>query len=174
MVEFEVKDKMAFSDSYEFDSIINDITNHPKFSLLKEELHHGISRYEHSLRVAHMTYRLSYKFHLDYERATRAALLHDFYLNSETEQYSSSKTLVQHPLIALKNAKEHFDLDMKQENMIESHMFPLSKKVPKHIESWVISFADKFVAVHEMARYKASLMMGIYIIFLFNMITIQK
>jgi len=165
---------MGLKETYEFDSIVNDITNHPKFSLLKQELHHGISRYEHSLRVAKMTYRFSKKFHLDYERATRAALLHDFYLNEETKDFSSHKTLVEHPEIALFNAKKCFDLDLKQENMIESHMFPLSRNIPRYKESWIVSLSDKIVATHEMYRYKASLMMGIYLIFLFNMITMQK
>lgn len=165
---------MGYKNSYEFDSIVCDITNHPKFILLKQELHHGISRYDHSLRVAKMTYLFAKKFHFDYERATRAALLHDFYLNEETDCFSSKKTLVLHPFIALHNSKQSFDIDKKQENMIVSHMFPLSKKFPKYKESWMISFADKCVAIHEMTRYKVSLMMGIYLIFLFNMITLQK
>lgn len=165
---------MSLKETYEFDSIVNDITNHDKFLKLKKELHHGISRYDHSLRVARATYHLSKKLHLDYERATRAALLHDFYLNHETDDISSSKTLMVHPNIALINSKEHFDLDKKQENIIESHMFPLSTKVPKYKESWIVTLSDKAVAIHEMSRYKLSLMMGIYVIFLFNVITIQK
>ncbi len=165
---------MSLKETYEFDSIICDITNNYKFLKLKHELHHGINRYDHSLRVAKMTYHISKKFHLDYERATRAALLHDFYLNQETKTMTSSKTLTTHPHIALENAKIYFDIDKKQENMIESHMFPLTKKVPKYKESWIVTLSDKAVAIHEMSRYKLSLMMGIYLIFIFNMITIQK
>ena len=165
---------MGIKDTYEFDSIINDITNHDKFILLKKELHHGISRYEHSLRVAKVTYYLTKKFHLDYERATRAALLHDFYLDQETRGYSSKKTLKVHPEIALMNAKKYFDIDSKQANIIEVHMFPISSIFPKCKESWIVSFVDKMVATHEMYRYKATLTMGILVIFLFNVISIQK
>ncbi len=165
---------MSLKESYEFDSIINDITNHEKFLMLKQELHHGINRYEHSIRVAKMTYKISKKMNLDYERATRAALLHDFYLNEETKSMRPSKTLRVHPSLACFNAKENFDIDQKQENIIKSHMFPLSFSIPKYKESWIVTLSDKLVATHEMYRYKASLMMGIYIIFLFNMITIQK
>ncbi len=165
---------MSLTETYEFDSIVSDITNHEKFRKLKQELHHGISRYEHSLRVAKMTYKITKKMNLDYERATRAALLHDFYLNEETEEFNAPKTLKIHPEIALKNAQTYFDIDVKQANMIETHMFPISFALPKYTESWVVTAADKLVATHEMYHYKASLIMGIWLIFIFNMITIQK
>ncbi len=165
---------MSLNETCEFESIINDITNNELFCKLKRELHHGISRYEHSLRVAKMTYIISKKFHLDYERTTRAALLHDFFLDEQTKNYNARKTLHIHPEIALENAKFYFDLDKKQENIIASHMFPLCKELPKYKESLIVTLSDKLVATHEMYRYKASLMLGIYMIFLFNMIAIQK
>ena len=145
---------MSFlKETYEFDAIINDITNHARFQELKMELHHGISRYEHSLRVAKMTYYMTKFLQLDYERATRAALLHDFFFNEDMEKYTTSEVFRYHQYEALKNAQECFDIDSKQANMIETHMFPVC---------------------HEMYRYKAALTMGIWIIFLFNIITIQK
>jgi len=165
---------MSLIETCEFESIINDITNHEKFCELKQELHHGISRYEHSLRVAKMTYKVTKKFHLDYERVTRAALLHDFYTNEQTKEYNIGKTFAVHPNIALINAKKYFDLDKKQQNIIASHMFPVCNTLPKYKESYIVTCMDKMVAFHEMYRYKISLMMGIYLIFLFNMITIQK
>ncbi len=165
---------MGLKETYEFESIINDITNHPKFLKLRQELHHGISRYEHSLRVAKMTYKISKKMNLDYERATRAALLHDFFLDEQTTEYNARKTFKIHPLIALENAKKCFDLDQKQENIIASHMFPVCNTLPKYKESYIVTLSDKLVATHEMYRYKAALMMGVYLIFLFNMISIQK
>jgi len=165
---------MGLIETYEFEAMISDITNHDRFLELKHELHHGISRYEHSLRVAKMTYKISKKMNIDYERTTRAALLHDFFFDSEAKEYSTQKKLVIHPELALTNASKYFDIDKKQANIISSHMFPLSKVLPKYKESLVVSLADKLVATHEMYRYKASLVMGIWIIFLFNMITIQK
>ncbi len=165
---------MSIHKEYDFDSIVNDITNHPKFYELKHELHHGISRYEHSLRVARMTYSITKKLHLDYERATRAALLHDFFFDEELKECTQMETFKKHPLVALKNAKECFDIDCKQADMIETHMFPVCNRFPKYKESYVMSTCDKLVAVHEMYRYKASLVMGVWLIFIFNMITIQK
>ena len=41
---------------------------------MKNESHHGVSRYDHSLRVAGMTYKISKLLKQDYVSATRAAL----------------------------------------------------------------------------------------------------
>lgn len=165
---------MSLKQTCEFDQIVNDILINKKFNELKHELHHGISRYEHSMRVAKMSYRISKKCNLDYERITRAALLHDFYTDEDTREYNAKETLKKHPEIAAFNAKQFFDIDPVQENIIEAHMFPITKKIPKYAGSWVVTSADKLVATHEMYRYKAQMALGIWLIFIFNIITIQK
>lgn len=165
---------MSLKKTYEFNQIVEDILKHEEFLKLQHELHHGISRFEHSLRVAKMAYGMSKKMGMDYERVTRAALLHDFYTNDDTLEYNAKETLKAHPSIALNNAKKYFDLDKMQENIIEAHMFPITKKVPVYKESWLVSTADKIVATHEMYRYKAQMALGIWLIFIFNMIAIQK
>lgn len=165
---------MSLTKTYEFNEIINDIINTNEFQELQHELHHGISRYHHCVRVAKGTYYLSKKLHLDYERATRAALLHDFFTNKDTKNYTSKETFKVHPALAVINAKKYFDLDERQENLIASHMFPVCKTMPKYTESWITTIVDKAVAAYEMYRFKASLVMGIWIIFIFNMITIQR
>jgi len=165
---------MSLKQTYEFDQIVNDIIENKNFLQLKHELHHGISRYEHSLRVAKMSYRIAKKCNLDYERITRAALLHDFYTDEDTKSYNVKDTLKVHPEIAVQNAKKYFDIDKMQENIIEAHMFPLTKTLPSNAGSWVVTSADKLVATHEMYRYKAQMVLGIWIIFIFNMIAIQK
>ncbi len=165
---------MSLKKTSEFLQIVDDIINNEKFLALKHELHHGISRYEHSMRVAKMTYMMTKKMHLDYERATRAALLHDFFIDKDTECYTTKETFKVHPKIALINAKKYFDIDKKQANMIEAHMFPVSNIIPKYKESWIVTLSDKIVASHEMYRYKAQMAIGIWLIFLFNVIAIQK
>lgn len=165
---------MSLKKTYEFEAITKDILNHEKFCSLKEELHHGISRYHHCVRVAKCTYFITKKLNLDYERATRAALLHDFFSSTDVEDLTSCKAFTVHPEIALKNARQYFDLDLKQENIISSHMFPACKAKPKCLEAWVTSCADKGVAFYEIYRFKLSLVMGVWILFLFNMISIQK
>ena len=71
---------MSLSKKMEFEIIVEDILNNDKFKSLSRELHHGISRYEHSLRVAKYSYNVATILHMkNYKEITRAALLHDFY-----------------------------------------------------------------------------------------------
>lgn len=165
---------MSFKKCQEFEDITKDILNNKQFQELNLELHHGISRYDHSLRVAKYTFQISKKMHWNYENATRAALLHDFFLDSQLDQYNIAETWCKHPQIALENAKKYFILNSRQENAIVSHMFPSCKVMPKYKESWLITCVDKGVSFYEMYRYKAALVLGIWTIFVFNMLTIQK
>lgn len=165
---------MSLEKKQEFEEIVKDILNHNEFKMLDHELHHGISRYGHSLRVAKYAYRVSKKLHWNYVNITRAALLHDFYLDDQLEEYGVAKTWCKHPEIALANAKKYFELDERQENMIISHMFPSCKIMPKYKESFLVTCVDKCVSFYEMYRFKASLVLGIWAIFVFNMLTLQK
>lgn len=161
------------SDS-EFKEIIEDIDSNPNFRELENELHHGISRYAHSYRVAKGVYKWTKKFNLNYKEATRAALLHDFYFDYQLEDKNVKECFVEHPEIACLNATKYFNLNDMQKNMIKSHMFPTSNTKPKYKESVCITLVDKIVALYEMQRYKVSLKLGIYLIFIINMITLQK
>ena len=76
---------------------------------------------------------------MDYVSATRAALLHDYFTNKELYNDNSFKRGIKHPQIALYNAKEEFEINEIEENAIISHMFPLSKSIPKFKESWILT-----------------------------------
>lgn len=137
-----------------FDYISKDILENRKFQKIAYESHHGITRMEHSLRVAKYVYKITKKLKLDYESATRAAILHDFFTN---EEFGENHGLIQgvvHPEIALQNAKGEFKLNAIEENAIETHMFPLNTKMPKYKESWVLTGVDKVVAIYEYCSYK--------------------
>lgn len=162
---------MSVNKEIEFNNIVSDILKNDKFITLKYELHHGISRLEHSLHVARTTYRLCKMLHIkDYEDATRAALLHDFYVSDEIV----SNDFVNHPEVACQNAIEHFDINVKQQNIIAAHMFPLSKELPKNLDSWIVSGVDKAVALYECAKYKMPLQLGAICIYLINFLSIQR
>lgn len=137
-----------------FDNIAKDILSNRKYQKLASESHHGITRMEHSLRVARNVYNVSKKLKLDYESATRAAILHDFFTN---EEFGDNHGLIQgvvHPSIALQNARGEFKINAIEANAIESHMFPLNTKLPKYKESWVLTIVDKMVAIYEYMSYK--------------------
>lgn len=173
-IKFEVRHSMSLDKNYEFLDIIHDIIYHEKFKQLDLELHHGISRYGHSMRVAKYTYKIAKFMNWDYESITRAALLHDFFFDVQLENYGKAKTWCKHPEVAIINSKKYFELNDLQENIIVSHMFPSCKILPKYKESWLVTCVDKCVSFYEMYRFKASLVLGIWTIFLFNMLTLQK
>ena len=132
----------------EFEMIIQPFIQHQKVLELKDYAHHGITRYEHSYRVAYYTYFLSKKLHLDYVSATKGALLHDFYFDEVVEE-TSSKQLVHHPFIASINANQYFGINELEKDIIEKHMFPITKKMPKYKESWIVDVVDDISAIHE-------------------------
>ena len=154
-----------------FDNIAKDIINTNKFNKLKEEKHHGLTRYIHVMRVSKFTYKISKKLKMDYVSATRAALLHDYFTKNDFgDKSSSGKELVNHPSVACINALKEFNLNELERNAIESHMFPLSKTLPKYKESWLLTIVDKSVATYEMTKFKLSNALTIYILFIMNMI----
>ena len=57
-----------------------------------------------------------------------------------------------HPKKTLTTSKEYFTLNEIEENIIESHMFPLYHRLPKYKESILVSLVDKFIGSKEMLK----------------------
>ena len=152
----------------DFDSIAEEIINSERYQSLKSENHHGLSRYDHSLRVARNTYRISKKMKLDYVSATRGALLHDYFTNEEYRNTKGIKKYSMHPVIALNNAIREYKLNETEENVIVSHMYPMGKTKPNCKESWLVTGVDKSVAIYECARYKFKECVAFTFILIFN------
>jgi uncharacterized protein len=166
---------MSIKQSKKFDLLVEDIKKNKKFNKLNKELHHGITRYEHSMRVARWTYKICNLFHMkNKEEITRAALLHDFYINDDLLSESGASKLGEHPEVALVNSLKYFKLDNIQKDIIKTHMFPCNLNVPKYKESWLVSGVDKIVGTYEMLRFKSSLYAGIYAIFFFELIKLPR
>lgn len=166
---------MLDNPKIEFEVICEDILNNDKFKKLNKELHHGITRYDHSLRVAKTTYNIAKFLHLkNYKDTTRAALLHDFYVNDDLEGSNSKERLSLHPNLALDNAKKFYELNSIQEDIIKNHMFPVTKNCPKTKEGILVSLMDKCVATYEMCHFKVSMQLSILLLFLFNIVNLQK
>jgi uncharacterized protein len=154
------------NEEWEFNQIVGDILRNDEFMLMKDEPHHGITRFEHSLNVAKTTFHWSKTLHIDVENITRAALLHDFFSNQELGNHFE---LTYHPNLALENAKNNFELNEIQQNVIISHMFPLCKTMPKYKESWLVTLADKHCSNYECCKYKFPIVAQTYLLFLFNL-----
>ncbi len=132
----------------EFYNIIEDIYKHEEFIKLNNCRHHGITRYDHCLRVSYYTYLITKVLHLNYKEATRAALLHDFFTD-EVENYNAVKKLTKHPEIAVENASKYFELSELQKDIIRTHMWPCTFLPPKYLESWIVDLVDDFSAIFE-------------------------
>lgn len=147
---------MARQDNQEFDHLIEEYIRHPRVQEMKKYKHHGIQRYDHCFRVALHTYRITKFFNLNYQSATKAALLHDFWTDELESESSSIKRYRSHPAIAIQNAKTFFSLNELEEDIIGSHMFPITFKPPRYLESWIVDIVDDVASVYE--RYYSAKM----------------
>lgn len=154
----------------DFESIADEIIYTDKYQSLKSENHHGLSRYDHSMRVARNTYKISKKFKMDYVSATRGALLHDYFTDDDYRNTKGFKKYSMHPVIALNNAIREFDLNPKEENVIVSHMYPYGKIKPSCKESWLVTSVDKSVAIYECLRYKLRERLAFVFVLMINFI----
>ncbi len=142
---------MKIYQDNEFNKIICEVSNNKEFQKLKKVKHHGINRYEHSVRVAYYTYKITKILHLDYKESTIAALLHDFF-QEEVSDKNFVVRLRKHPGIAVKNATQYFKLNEKQIDIIKTHMFPITFTPPKYMEGWIVDFVDDASAIFEQGR----------------------
>lgn len=147
-----------------FFDIINDILNNNDFQNLKNFKHHyGFNRLEHCLSVSYYSYLICKFLKLDYISATRAALLHDlFFYDCEDKFIRPKKHISNHPKIALNNAERLFILNDKERDIILKHMWPLTFIPPRYLESFIITFIDKFCALREWSNYCGNCFLNYY------------
>lgn len=140
---------------FEFINIIQDLIKHPTVKQMRNYNQHAqVSCYQHCMQVAYYTYFICKKLNLDYISATRGAMLHDLFLydwhnHEKVDNKWTSKHAFLHPKIALKNAKEIFDLNAIEQDVIVNHMWPVTIKMPTYKETVVVTFADKYSACRE-------------------------
>lgn len=145
-------DERVNSDS-EYLSIIDEIILNEEFLKTKNILHHGLTRYDHNIRVSYFSYRVTKLLRLDYISTARAGLLHDFFLEdgASSKCIERAKLMFLHPKLASKKAEENFHLNEKEKDIILTHMFPVAPYVPKYMESWIVDAVDDIVAIFEKA-----------------------
>ena len=155
-----------------FYKLTKDILMNNEFNKLKDIKHHGITRYDHSMRVAYYTYVVTKGLKLDYEKATIGALLHDFFTD-EVVSMNGIQRLRKHPEYALINAKKYYDLSPMEEDIIKTHMFPVTFIPPKYLESWLVDIIDDIASIYERSySMKTNLVanFGVLLIMLSNFI----
>ena len=146
-----------------------------KVQSLKNIPHHNSNRFEHSLKVSYLAYKICKKLKFNYRSAAKAGILHDFYVNRIEEcKYLNDKVALftnEHPEDAVINACKRFYMTPLEKDIIVSHMWPVSKHMPKYKESFVVSFSDKVFSFKEVGMkwgYNISFMTGALCLFVIN------
>lgn len=137
-----------------FMDCIRDLITHEQVQSMKSFIHHStISCFEHCLHVAHASYKISRRLHIDYRSAARGALLHDFFLYDwHVTKLEKGLHGFRHAHFALQNANLFFHLNDLEKEIIRKHMWPLNIVPPMHIEAFVVVFADKYCTIAEVLR----------------------
>lgn len=156
--------KLSYDEIKEFNSGIREYIKHSEVQRMKKYIQHGTtSTYEHCVSVAKASYKLNRFLHAgsDIKALLKGAMLHDFYLYDWHIKGSCEKLHgYHHADSALENARKHFDMTKKEEDIIYSHMWPLNlTRIPRRREAWIVCMADKYVSIKEIFdkdRYKSS------------------
>jgi len=159
-------------ENTEYLNLVNHILNNEEFRKIKNIEHHGVTRYDHSLRVSYYSYKITKFLKLDYKQVATGGLLHDFFLSDinrkKKERFLSTFS---HPKKAVLKASEEFNITEKEKDIIRTHMFPINLSVPKYAESWIVSVVDKVVGTYEFSRkfgYKIVYGVNLFMIFILN------
>lgn len=130
-----------------------------EFSRLKSEdkytQHGNTSCLLHSVAVAYYSYKAAKKIggkKAVLSELIRGALLHDYFLYDWHTNPIPENGLhgFSHPYTAWQNASHDFELTEREENIIKSHMFPLTlTKIPRYREAWIVTGVDKILSLYE-------------------------
>lgn len=153
-----------------FNVLIRDIKHRDFLQEAKTFHHHGGDNniYIHCLKTAYVVYVMCLLLRLPpliRRSAVIAALLHDIFgydwtKRSEiTEAWKKEKGIrkitrmhaFSHGEESIENVEKYIKLNDHQRDAILKHMFPLYPIPPKCIEGWLLTIADKIVAVQEIA-----------------------
>lgn len=135
----------------EFIDTIQVILNQEEVQKMKDfRQHYSTSRFDHCLMASYYCYHICKMYHLDYQSAARAAMVHDLFLYDwRTKENRTGLHAFTHPKTAYQNASNLFTLNDKEADIILKHMWPVTFKLPKFKESFLLTFVDKYCATQE-------------------------
>lgn len=139
--------------------VLRDMSCEPFYRGFFQKHHFYTSVAEHSFYVAVWCLRLAAFFHLSLERELliRCALLHDIgiigFRKVSRREMGGHFLAFFHPSHSVWLLESQGStLSDKERNAIETHMFPLSRSLPKSKEAWVLTLADKIEALVGLRR----------------------
>ncbi|MDD3187055.1 MAG: HD domain-containing protein [Bacilli bacterium] len=155
-------------------NLVGSILYDDKFNSIKEIEHHGISRYDHSVKVSYYSYKIAKTLKLNYKDVAKAGLLHDYFLSDPSSTFKDKfKSTFTHPKLALATASSEYEINDLEADIIKSHMFPVNcLTVPKYAESWVVNGVDKFIGTKEFLQkftYQFIFITNLVILCIFNL-----
>ena len=145
--------ELTQTDYYRY---VNDIIGCCELEELKNITHHiSTTRFQHCVNVSYHSYLICRKLGLNARSAARAGLLHDLFYYDRKE-YNRSRSRGQlshsamHARIAAENAAALTRITPLEQDMIEKHMWPMTRPMPEYKETYVITVVDKYCAVLEL------------------------
>ena len=147
-----IRDKQIILKDEEYLSIISSLLREPKvISMRQYKQHFDVNCFDHCLFVSYNTYLICKKHNLDYVSAARAGLLHDMYLYDWRKRENGRKGhhAFTHGKEAEKQAQSITDLNDKEIDIIKNHMWPVTLKLPKYKETFIITYVDKYFGIAE-------------------------
>jgi len=139
----------------EFTNCIDDLLQSEITDSMNSFIQHGsVTCFDHSLSVSYYSYLICRLLRLDFRSAARGGLLHDLFLYSwHKKKLIGGMHGFTHPYTALENANKHFLLNRMEKDIIVKHMWPLTIRLPRYKESYVVSFVDKYCAFLEVLKF---------------------
>jgi len=135
----------------EFYLHINDLLEHEDVRQLDDYIqHYCFTRLKHSMDVAYCSFFIAKLFGWDARSTARGGLLHDLFLYDWRNGGEEAKNhAMNHPRIALDNARKLTILNEVEEDIIRKHMWLVTPVPPRYKESFVVTFVDKYCATRE-------------------------
>ncbi|MGM9631343.1 HD domain-containing protein [Butyricicoccus sp.] len=116
--------------------------------------HGAVSTYDHCANVARVSYWANRRLKLgaDEQALVTGALLHDFYLYDWHRKGDGTHRLhgFRHAARACENARKQFGIGLREQEIIRTHMWPLTlRAVPMSREACIVCAADKYCSLME-------------------------
>ncbi len=138
----------------DFSYFIKDLLDSPVVLSMDDYIQHAdVSCLEHCLFVSYLSFVICRFLQIDEQAAARGGLLHDLFLYDwHNKDSHDGKHGFSHAGKALNNANQYFELSSREQDIIKKHMWPLTWRLPRYRESFVVSLVDKFCTLVEVLR----------------------